>query len=164
MRPASVSFIVCSCVYPAGAHCPGPYGSVNNCSGSTLTALPYNKNTCHPEQFSVSTVFQPNSIIIRKCQQHQNLSRHLCQAHFSHSADNSCREPKTVFRSSDMSNAIRYSSCYLARILNLNHFIIAINDVHLYSPEHWSTEANNAPSISATTEANTTSLSSRNTF
>jgi hypothetical protein len=45
---------------------------VNNCSSSTLTALPYNKNTCHPEQFSGSTVFQFNFIIIRKREQHQN--------------------------------------------------------------------------------------------
>ena len=31
------------CAYPAGAHCPDPFGSVNNCSGSTLTAPPYDK-------------------------------------------------------------------------------------------------------------------------
>ena len=62
----------CSCVYPAGALCPDPYGSVNHCSGSSPTALPYNKNTRHPEQFSGFTVFQPHFIIIRKCEQHQN--------------------------------------------------------------------------------------------
>ena len=67
----------CSCVYPAGALCPDPYGSVNHCSGSTLTALPYNKNTRHPEQFSGPTVFQPHFIIIRKCEQHQNLLWHM---------------------------------------------------------------------------------------
>lgn len=95
MRTASDSFIVLqllaakesdhgeyrlpltSCVYPAGAHCPDPYGSVNNCSGSTLTALPYNKNTHHPEQFSGSAVFQIHFIIIRKCEQHQNQMWHM---------------------------------------------------------------------------------------
>ena len=69
--------LYCSCVYPAGAHYPDPYGSVNNCSGSTLTALPYNKNTHHPEQFSGSAVFQIHFIIIRKCEQHQNQMRHM---------------------------------------------------------------------------------------
>ena len=54
-----------------------PYGSVNNCSGSTLTALPYNKNICRPEQTSGSTVFQIHFIIIRKCEQHQNLLWHM---------------------------------------------------------------------------------------
>jgi hypothetical protein len=51
---------------------------VNHCSGSTLIALPYNKNTCHPERLSGSNVLQTHFIIIRKREQHQN-RRDICE-------------------------------------------------------------------------------------
>jgi hypothetical protein len=40
---------------------------VNNCSGSTLTALPYYKNTYHPEQFSAPKGLPPFAVLRFNC-------------------------------------------------------------------------------------------------